>query len=612
MIRRAGRPTAEVLPELLRAAIARAALAEIDALPGGAASAGCGRCTSVALPVRRRGGAARRSPACRSATRRAAIASSSPGAIHRHAISPTTATSCAPPMSCSIAAERRAHHRRRARAAPPRRRAAASRTTGAARRGDRPRRMAGGADRAHRPRLHGPAAGGADHLDAHAPEIFRLPRPRRQARAALPPRRQHGADGRRHGDRRRQRARAARAPLRRQLLLGPGPQGHARERACRSSPSASSTPSSAPSLDKVGRVDAARPRRSSPHVPGADAAKAVRAAELAKADLSTGMVGEFPELQGIMGRYYALQRRRAAGGRRRRSPSITRRSGPNDRCPTRAGQRRRGARRQDRHAGRLLRHRREADRLQGSLRAAPRGARRHPPHPGERAAPAAAAGCSHGHRHWRRTREGRCGTDPTRRPARLLRRPPEGRICASRACATISSPRCSRLGDEDDLVRLLARVEALDGFLKTEDGANLLTAYRRAANIVRIEEKKDGRAYAERARPDAAAPSRRKPPWRQRLSEAARRSAAALAREAFRRRHGGAGALCARRSMNFSTSVTVNCDDADAAREPAAAARRGSATRSTRSPTSRRSKGRWRWRSGSTASATAAPTAAPT
>jgi glycyl-tRNA synthetase beta chain len=38
----------------------------------------------------------------------------------------------------------------------------------------------------------------------------------------------------------------------------------------------------------------------------ADALQAERAAELAKADLITGMVGEFPELQGIMGRYYAL------------------------------------------------------------------------------------------------------------------------------------------------------------------------------------------------------------------------------------------------------------------------------------------------------------------
>src|SRR3546814_741999 len=51
-------------------------------------------------------------------------------------------------------------------------------------------------------------------------------------------------------------------------------------------------------------------------------------------------------------------------------------------------------------------------------------------------------------------------------------------------------------GGEDDLVRLLARVEALGSFLASDDGANLLTAYRRAANIVRIEQKKDKRAYA--------------------------------------------------------------------------------------------------------------------
>ena len=39
---------------------------------------------------------------------------------------------------------------------------------------------------------------------------------------------------------------------------------------------------------------------------GADKADAELAARLAKADLLTDMVGEFPELQGIMGRYYAL------------------------------------------------------------------------------------------------------------------------------------------------------------------------------------------------------------------------------------------------------------------------------------------------------------------
>jgi glycyl-tRNA synthetase beta chain len=51
------------------------------------------------------------------------------------------------------------------------------------------------------------------------------------------------------------------------------------------------------------------------------------------------------------------------------------------------------------------------------------------------------------------------------------------------------------LGHEDDLVRLVARVVALQSFLKTDDGANLLAGYKRAANILKVEEKKDGRPY---------------------------------------------------------------------------------------------------------------------
>jgi glycyl-tRNA synthetase beta chain len=43
------------------------------------------------------------------------------------------------------------------------------------------------------------------------------------------------------------------------------------------------------------------------------------------------------------------------------------------------------------------------------------------------------------------------------------------------------------LGGEDDLVRLLARVTALQAFVETEEGADLLTAYKRAANILRKE-----------------------------------------------------------------------------------------------------------------------------
>jgi glycyl-tRNA synthetase beta chain len=52
------------------------------------------------------------------------------------------------------------------------------------------------------------------------------------------------------------------------------------------------------------------------------------------------------------------------------------------------------------------------------------------------------------------------------------------------------------LGGQDDLALIVRRVEALSEFLKTDDGANLLTGVKRAANILTIEEKKDKRSYA--------------------------------------------------------------------------------------------------------------------
>ena len=58
-------------------------------------------------------------------------------------------------------------------------------------------------------------------------------------------------------------------------------------------------------------------------------------------------------------------------------------------------------------------------------------------------------------------------------------------------------------GADDDITRLLARTDAVAALLGTEDGANLLTAYRRAANILRIESKKDG---PHDAAPDPALP----------------------------------------------------------------------------------------------------------
>lgn len=52
------------------------------------------------------------------------------------------------------------------------------------------------------------------------------------------------------------------------------------------------------------------------------------------------------------------------------------------------------------------------------------------------------------------------------------------------------------LGGEDDLVRLLARVKALQAFVETEDGTNLLAGYKRAANILKKEGGPPNRASA--------------------------------------------------------------------------------------------------------------------
>ncbi len=54
---------------------------------------------------------------------------------------------------------------------------------------------------------------------------------------------------------------------------------------------------------------------------------------------------------------------------------------------------------------------------------------------------------------------------------------------------------CLAMPNNDDLTLLVKRAEALQGFLNTDDGTNLLQGYKRAANILKAEEKKDGVAY---------------------------------------------------------------------------------------------------------------------
>ena len=70
------------------------------------------------------------------------------------------------------------------------------------------------------------------------------------------------------------------------------------------------------------------------------------------------------------------------------------------------------------------------------------------------------------------------------------------------------------LPGQDDLVLIVRRIEALGKFLDTDDGKNLLAGTKRAANILRIEEKKDNTAYtgAPDREPAPASPRKRNSP----------------------------------------------------------------------------------------------------
>jgi glycyl-tRNA synthetase beta chain len=227
---------------------------------------------------------------------------------------------------------------------------------------------------------------------------------------------------------------------------------------------------------------------------GADATQASRAARLAKADLSTAMVGEFPELQGVMGRYYALndgeQPAVAAAIAEHYAPQ-----GPGDACPTAA-------------VSVAVALADKIDSLVGffAIDEKPTGSR--DPYALRRAALGII----------RLVLENRLRVNL--RPLFLsahalyavaLPQLRDGETVADELIDFLADRLKVHLREEgvghdvisavfarnkdDDIVRFRARVAALDAFLKTEDGRNLLTAYRRAANIVRIEEKKDGARF---------------------------------------------------------------------------------------------------------------------
>jgi glycyl-tRNA synthetase beta chain len=247
---------------------------------------------------------------------------------------------------------------------------------------------------------------------------------------------------------------------------------------------------------------------------GADVEKAKRAAHLAKADLLTEVVGEFPELQGLMGKYYALAQGEdasvAAASEEHYKPQ-----GPADRVPTDP-------------VSVAVALADKIDTLVGfwAIGELPTGSK--DPYALRRAALGVIRLLNDNERridlttvfdaHAERIYEalGRMsvsvgyvsvpwgGKQVQKLSLDLLA------FFVDRLKVQLREQGARHdlvdavfaLEGQDDLLMVVRRVEALGKFLDTEDGTNLLAGTKRAENILRIEEKKDGKAYD--GAPDAA------------------------------------------------------------------------------------------------------------
>ncbi len=292
---------------------------------------------------------------------------------------------------------------------------------------------------------------------------------------------------------------------------------------------------------------------------GADPHLCRRAGELAKADLSTGMVGEFPELQGVMGGYYARNDREpeavATAIAEHYAPL-----GPSERCPTAP-------------ISVALALADKIDTLVGFFAIDERPTGSKDPFALRRAAQGVIRLILENQL---RLPLLRLFTSAYRRYDMVLGVDPGAALLEFFAdrlkvhlreqgvrhdlVAAVFEQGKGRQA-EDDLVRLRARVAALQDFLATEDGANLLIAYRRAANILRIEEKKDGKRYD--GEPDAHLLTQAEErALFTRLSEVAGPASAALEAEEF----AAAGRALAglRQPVDaFFDGVTVNAEAAE-------------------------------------------------
>ena len=286
---------------------------------------------------------------------------------------------------------------------------------------------------------------------------------------------------------------------------------------------------------------------------GADPDLAERAAILSKADLLSGMVGEFPELQGVMGRYYALDQQE--------NPSVAnaiaahyKPLGPSDEVP------------RDPVAIALA----LADKLDmlvgfWAIDEKPTGSK--DPYALRRAALGII----------RIVLENNVRLPLLKQVLSQLRSnwpKSDVRVASTSLLVFLADRLKVHLRDQgarhdlvdavftlggDDLLMIVKRVEALGKFLETEDGANLLTGTKRAINILRIEEKKDNVTYDQAPDPNLLKRIEEKA-LAKAVDEVEKAAAAAVANEDFEAAM-AAMALLRTPVDEFFESVTVNTQE---------------------------------------------------
>ncbi len=272
---------------------------------------------------------------------------------------------------------------------------------------------------------------------------------------------------------------------------------------------------------------------------GADPLKAIRAAKLSKADLLTEVVGEFPELQGLMGRYYA----EAQGEDEAVAHAIADHyspKGPDDFVPSDP-------------VAIAVALADKIDTLVGfwAIDEKPTGSK--DPYALRRAALGIIRIVLDNELRLHLTNVANSGDLLAFFADRLKVQLRDQGARHDLVDAVFA------LEGQDDLLLIVRRVEALGKFLESEDGKNLLAGYKRATNIIRIEEKKDKREYT-----DAPDPKHYNQDEEKTLAEAIEtvkaEAIAAVAKEDF------AAAMRAMAKLRphvdaFFDKVTVNVED---------------------------------------------------